>query len=110
VATGGYHGVMQIGVKEAKSQLSEILRRVEAGETVTITRDGVPVADIKKHEPKQGGVNWEALRQFLDKHRIKGKKTWVSPDFDDPLPEDFLITENAEEKYLAEQAMRRKAK
>ena len=31
-------------------------------------------------------------------------------DFDDPLPEDFLITPNAEEKYLAEQAKRRSEK
>lgn len=37
---------MDVSVAEAKAKLSEILRRVEAGERVTITRRGKPVATV----------------------------------------------------------------
>ena len=36
----------QIGSYEAKTKLPEILRRVEAGETFTITNRGKPIADV----------------------------------------------------------------
>ncbi len=36
----------EIGAYEAKTNLSEILRRVEAGESFTITNRGKPVADL----------------------------------------------------------------
>ena len=99
---------MEINVKEAKNRLTELLRKVEAGERVTITRDGTPVVDLKKHEPRKGGVNWEALFEYKRKHGIGRVVEWIAPDFDDPLPEDFLITVDAEEKYLAQQAKYKK--
>jgi prevent-host-death family protein len=101
---------MDISVKEAKNQLTELLRKVEAGEQVTITRNGVPVVDLVKHAPAKKGLNWEAFFEYKRKHGIGKVVEWISPDFDDPLPEDFLITTNAEEKYLAEQAKRRSEK
>ena len=39
---------MKVSVTEARANLSELLRRVEAGEEVTITRRGRPVATLKK--------------------------------------------------------------
>jgi antitoxin (DNA-binding transcriptional repressor) of toxin-antitoxin stability system len=100
---------VDISVKEAKNQLTELLRKVEAGDQVTITRNGVPVVDLVKHTPKTG-LNWAAFFEYKRKHGIGKVVEWISPDFDDPLPEDFLITTNAEEKYLAEQAKRRSEK
>ncbi len=82
---------MEISVKEAKNKLTELLRRVEAGERVTITRDGQPVVDLKKHEPRKG-INWEALFEYKRKHGIGRVVEYMPDDFDDPLPEDFLIT------------------
>ncbi len=38
-----------VNVHEAKTQLSRLLERVEAGETVTIARAGKPVADLVAH-------------------------------------------------------------
>ena len=38
---------MQIAVADAKAQFAELLRRVEAGEAVTITRYGRPVAELR---------------------------------------------------------------
>ncbi len=98
---------MDISVKEAKNQLTELLRKVEAGDQVTITRNGVPVVDLVKHAPAKKGLNWEAFFAYKRKHGLGEMVSWVSPDFDDPLPEDFLITPNAEEKYLEEQAKKR---
>ncbi len=98
VATGSYRVEMHISVKEAKNKLTELLRRVEAGEAVTITRDGTPVADVIKHVPKKIGVNWEALRAYKREHGITRIVDYLPDDFDDPLPEDFLITPMPEPK------------
>ena len=38
---------MTIGLAEAKAKLSEILDRVEAGESVVISRNGAPVAELR---------------------------------------------------------------
>ena len=54
---------MNISIKDAKNQLSELVRRAEAGEIVTITRNGKPVVDLSLHAPKPKGINWEALRE-----------------------------------------------
>ena len=40
-----------VGVHHAKTHLSDLLRRVEEGETVTITRRGEPVAELRPPLP-----------------------------------------------------------
>ena len=42
---------MRVNVGEAKTGLSKLLARVEAGEDVEIARDGVPVARLVRIEP-----------------------------------------------------------
>lgn len=44
----GYHvtTMREIGVRELKASLAEILRSVEAGEPVRVTRHGRPIAEI----------------------------------------------------------------
>jgi antitoxin (DNA-binding transcriptional repressor) of toxin-antitoxin stability system len=107
VATGSYIKDMEIGVKEAKNHLTDLLRRVEAGEAVTITRDGVAVVDLVKHVPKWHGPNWDGFFEYKRKNGIGKVVGWIADDFDDPLPEDFLITPNAEKLYLARQALKK---
>jgi antitoxin (DNA-binding transcriptional repressor) of toxin-antitoxin stability system len=67
-----------VNVHEAKTHLSRLLAEVENGQEVTIARAGRPVARLSRYvAPK---------RQLgFDRGRI-----WISPDFDDPLPDDFL--------------------
>jgi prevent-host-death family protein len=43
---------MQVNVHEAKTQLSRLLEAVENGETVTIARNGKPVAELVKVKKK----------------------------------------------------------
>lgn len=83
---------MNISVKEAKNRLSELLYLAEKGETVVLTRHGKPVADLVPHQPKKGGINWDALEAYKKEHGIESFFTFIADDFDDPLPEDFLIT------------------
>lgn len=42
--------MMQIAVAEAKAQLAELIRRVEAGEEIELTRYGRPVARLTAAE------------------------------------------------------------
>jgi len=70
---------MEVNVHEAKTNLSQLLRRVAAGEDIVIARAGTPVArlvPVDCGEPRQLGVD-------------RGLFT-VPDDFDAPLPEEVL--------------------
>lgn len=57
---------MRINVGRAKTDLSKLLARVEAGEDVEIARDGVPVARLVRIEPRRGpGVRFLAAQGTL---------------------------------------------
>ena len=79
-----------VSIKQARDQLTALARRVEKGETVTVTRNGKPVFDLVPHK-KKGGIDLAAGRAYLRKRGIKELVTYVAEDFDDPLPEDFLL-------------------
>jgi len=74
-----------VNMFEAKTQLSKLVERVERGEDVIIARAGKPVARLTQLEPVKRPIRYGGL---------KGK-IWIAEDFDDPLPEDFLITPEA---------------
>jgi prevent-host-death family protein len=79
-----------VSIKQARDRLTALARRVEKGETVTVTRNGKPVFDLVPHKNK-GGLDLEAGREYLRKKGIKQLVTYIAEDFDDPLPEDFLL-------------------
>ncbi len=57
---------MRVNVGQAKTDLSKLLARVEAGEEVEIARDGVPVARLVAIEPARGpGLRFLATRGSL---------------------------------------------
>jgi len=66
-----------VNIHEAKTHLSRLIERVEAGEEITLARAGRPVARLVPYEgrrvPREPGI-W------------KGKVV-IHPDFDDPLPD-----------------------
>ncbi len=53
-------------VAEGKARLSELLDAVEAGETVSITRRGKPVARLVAETPARAPFDFDALRAFTD--------------------------------------------
>lgn len=81
-----YHMVMnQVTLAEAKAKLSALLDRVEAGETITITRRHRPVAEVRpvahpgrRTTPRPSGLCRGEFR--------------VPDDFDAPLPDEVLST------------------
>jgi prevent-host-death family protein len=80
-----------ISIKTAKDRLPAIVREAESGARIVITRNGKPVADLVPHEEGKGGLDFEALERWKTE---RGYARLVGPipyDFDDPLPEDFLI-------------------
>ena len=58
----------EIGVRDAKARLSELLERVEAGEVLTLTRHGKPVARLVPVAERRPGL-------------LKGR-IGMAPDFD----------------------------
>jgi prevent-host-death family protein len=79
-----------VSIRDAKNHFTEIARKAEAGEKITITRNGRPVCDIIPHKPKTG-LNFEALQAFKKEKGIDKIVTFIADDFNDPLPEDFLL-------------------
>jgi prevent-host-death family protein len=70
----------KVNTHEAKTQLSRLLRRVAAGEEITIANRGVPVARLV---PLTANKVQRTLGIF------RGEFS-VPDDFDAPLPEDLL--------------------
>ena len=79
-----------VPIKIAKDQLTQLTREAEAGEHIVITRNGRPVAELGPVR-KRGGVNWEGLRRWKQERGIDQVFGDPTADFDDPLPEDFLL-------------------
>lgn len=61
----------QVGAYDAKTRLSELLERVEAGEEITITRHGSPVARLV---PIERGPSVEARQQAVEQMRQLASK------------------------------------
>jgi prevent-host-death family protein len=68
-----------VGVHEAKTHLSRLLRRVSAGEEIVIARGGEPIARLVPVAPRRQRL----LGQ--DKGRFE-----VPDDFDAPLPPEII--------------------
>ena len=65
-----------VGAYDAKTHFSELLERVEAGEEVTITRHGAPVARLipagTRKTPAQRRAAIDALRELAKSNRLRG--------------------------------------
>lgn len=83
-----------VSIAEAQDRFDELAKQVESGETVTVTRDGRPVFDIVPRDgavQKKGGIDLDALHAHLRSLGITNPVPYIADDFDDPLPEDFLL-------------------
>jgi antitoxin (DNA-binding transcriptional repressor) of toxin-antitoxin stability system len=71
-----------VSVQEAEGRLLELIGLAEQGEEVVITHDDQPkVKLVPIVEPPQ--------KRVFGQHR---GQVWTSPDFDDPLPDDFWLS------------------
>ena len=62
--------MVQVNVKDARSNLSSLLDRVEAGEEIIITRRGKKVA---KMVPPQSENRLPSLKDFRSSLKVEGK-------------------------------------
>lgn len=67
-----------VNVQEAKTRLSELLRRVEAGDEVVIARAGKPIARIQATSPRGSDLRSPLLPELA------------------PIPADALFEDMAE--------------
>lgn len=72
---------MDVSIAEAKNRLPELIRAVEGGEKVVITRHGKPVAQITPPPSERRQIQWGAMRD-----RIK-----LLPGWDDPIDVDRFL-------------------
>lgn len=64
-----------IGAYEAKTKLGQLLDRVQAGEQITITKHGVPVAVLRSapdHPSHAPGQAIAELKKFRRQHTLGG--------------------------------------
>ncbi len=85
----------EVNTYEAKTQLSRLLRRVAAGEEITIANRGIPVARLVPVRCGKGAGR--KLGMF------RGKFV-VPEDFDAPLPEEILDAFEGKEKRARKKA------
>lgn len=79
-------GEMRVGTRELKNKLSEYMRRVKAGETITVTEHGKTIGQIVPVKPTveeriqamvaAGQVEWDGqkLNPYRPKAVNKGKR------------------------------------
>jgi len=71
---------MQVNTHEAKTKLSELLKRVNAGEEVIIARAGKPIARLVSYT-------------YKPEKRVPGSaegRITMAEDFNEPLPENII--------------------
>jgi antitoxin (DNA-binding transcriptional repressor) of toxin-antitoxin stability system len=64
-----------VDVEEVQSRLQELLNRIIGGEHVILESDKKPVAEICPIKERIAGLH--------------SGSAWMSPDFDEPLPDEF---------------------
>ena len=72
---------MDVSIAEAKNRLPELIRAVEAGEKVVITRHGKPVAQITPPPPERRQIQWGGMRDRIQ----------LRPGWDDPVNLDRFL-------------------
>ena len=71
-----------IGLAQAKARLSEVIDRVESGDTIVIARNGEPVAElrpIRRSSPAETVKRIRAIGKRVAK-RNKSKAPWPEGD------------------------------
>jgi prevent-host-death family protein len=81
---------MEVSVTDAKAQLTDLVRRAEAGEEVVLTRRGQPVARIA---PVAQPRRREGLKAFLDALAVRAAAEAL-PGPDAARSADFLYDED----------------
>ena len=72
---------MVVSIAEAKNRLPQLIRAVEAGEQVVITRHGTPVAQLNPPPAEARKVVFGGMKGRIE----------LLPGWDDPIDEDEFL-------------------
>jgi prevent-host-death family protein len=78
----GYTTGVDVSIAEAKNNLPRLIRALEAGEQIVITRNGKPVAQLAPPPPGRRPVRFGAMRGRIH----------LKPGWDDPIDLDQFLT------------------
>ena len=67
-----------VTIEDAQARLPQLLEQLQPGEELTITNQGLPLAQVKKTER----TSWPCKAGCYQKPGF-----WMAPDFDAPLDE-----------------------
>ncbi|MGG6269802.1 type II toxin-antitoxin system Phd/YefM family antitoxin [Leptolyngbya sp. AN03gr2] len=67
---------LKINLPETPDQLKDLIQQIQAGEEILLSQNGIAIARLTPIQPRVPGQD-------------KGK-IWVSPEFNEPLPDDIL--------------------
>lgn len=81
-----------VPINEAEGQLEALAKEVLAGERIVLTANGEPMVELTPPPKRQRGLDLEGYARWLKANRLKPLLTEIPNDFDDALPEDFLIS------------------
>ena len=77
-----YNGIaMDVSIVEAKNRLTKLIRAVEEGESVVITRNGTPVAQIVPAPAARRKVRFGSMRAGIR----------LNPGWDQPVDVDSFL-------------------
>ncbi|MCL2770418.1 MAG: type II toxin-antitoxin system prevent-host-death family antitoxin, partial [Solirubrobacterales bacterium] len=88
---------MLVNVGDAKTNLSKLLARVEAGEEIEIARNGVPVARLSRVERRE-----RPGERFLKGWGSLAGQIWISDDFElseEELDEMYAEWDEEDERF-----------
>jgi prevent-host-death family protein len=77
----GYNSYVDVSVADAKNRLPELIRAMENGETVVITRHGKPVAQLAPPPAERRKVIFGGMRGRIH----------LKPGWDDPIDVDRFL-------------------
>mgnify|MGYP000452733613 CR=1 FL=1 len=80
----------RVSIHEAKTHLSRLIKEVEAGREIIITRNGKSVASLGSFAPKK--------RRTVGDFAKLSHKFSLPDDFDDPLPDAWFETDEFPQK------------
>jgi prevent-host-death family protein len=72
---------MDVSIADARNRLTQLIRAVEGGESVVITRNGKPVAQLTTPPPKRRKVRFGSMRNQIR----------LLPGWDDPVDLDRFL-------------------
>ena len=74
---------MEMSIREAKAKFSAAIAAAERGETVSVTKFGKVVAEIRPPQPHKNSINLAAGDALLKRKGLDKVEVWLPDYFDD---------------------------